>query len=194
MEGRRGAAAWRSALRVRAHCVTLTLRLRREACNWSRALSATPLSGSPSIAALRIARRNTSDFDTFQRCANASSVFTDSTSSEYVDLMVCVAMWVMYCRTQAASILLGIRRKGNPRLRCMPERVQVGFHACDQPQVEHVANQSRKLFSFNAGKTEAIRSKSLSWCSRVVLDCMAHAAIKQSAVERTVTPRCRQSR
>lgn len=99
------------------------------------------LSGSHSIATLRMARRSTSDFDTFQRWANASRVFTDSTSSEYVDLMVCAAMRIMYCCPQVASILLDIEGKDNLGLRLIPQRVQVGFHACYQPHVERVTNQ-----------------------------------------------------
>ena len=43
-----------------------------------------------------MARRNTSDFDTFQRRANASNARTESTSSEYVDLIVVMAIIEIY--------------------------------------------------------------------------------------------------
>ena len=63
----------------------------------ARASDAAPANASPPaagcrLASLRMARRSASDFDTCQRRARSSSARTDSTSSEYVDLMVGVAM------------------------------------------------------------------------------------------------------
>ena len=95
--------ARRSAFCSRAHWGTSTLRSRREVCNRSRVPRDAPSPGSPPVAAIRMARRNTSDFDTFQRCANASSTLTDSTSSEYVDLIVIMAIATAASISRAAK-------------------------------------------------------------------------------------------
>ena len=102
-------AAWRSCLTSCSHRVRLTLRSRREACNRSRDPVGV-LPGPASLAAIRRARRNTSDFDTFQWRANVSSNRTDSRSSEWVDLMFLVDISVVYGRNSATSISGGIGR------------------------------------------------------------------------------------
>lgn len=75
-------AAYRSARASRAHCEISTLRSRNEACNRSRAASFELSSSLSSFAAIRMARRNTSDSGTLHLLANSSSLRTDSTSSE----------------------------------------------------------------------------------------------------------------
>ena len=75
-------AALRSARASRAHWEISTLRSRNEACNRSRAASFELSSSLSSFAAIRMARRNTSDFGTPHLLANSSSRRTDSTSSE----------------------------------------------------------------------------------------------------------------
>ena len=109
MEGTRRAAVRRSSFNSCAHCVTSTLRSRREACNLSRALSVVLLPGDSSLTTSSIARRNTSDLETFQCCDNVSSARTDSTSSEYVDFLVVVAMCIVYGLPQAKSIFRAFR-------------------------------------------------------------------------------------
>ena len=54
-------------------------------------------------------RHNTSDFDTSQRRADSSSVGTDSTPSEQVDLMVCTAMSLADAQTLAEKDPPGAR-------------------------------------------------------------------------------------
>ena len=67
-----------------------------------------------------MARRSTSDFETFQRCANASSTRTDSTSSEYVDLIVIVAiLQIIYGHSHRCVNLPG----GQSTLKSQPNRV-----------------------------------------------------------------------
>ena len=102
-----GGVSSRSQARKRqapAHWETSTLRSRREVCNRSRVSRDAPSPGFPPVAAIRMARRNTSDFDTSQRCANASSTRTDSTSSEYVDLIVVMAISQCMAISTAVSI------------------------------------------------------------------------------------------
>lgn len=92
LKGNLRAAARRSVRRSRAHCETSNLRSRTEACSRWRAASFALPSSFSSLAAIRMARRNTSDFGTSHFRASASSARTDSTSRKHVNLTFAVAM------------------------------------------------------------------------------------------------------
>jgi hypothetical protein len=85
-EARRSERTWR---RQRSAAVDVSF---SERCNTSSAVVGSAAPGSRTSAAIRIARRNASDFDTRQRWAIESSLRTLSTSSEYVDLIVVMAI------------------------------------------------------------------------------------------------------
>ena len=73
-------------------------------------------------ASLRIALRSASDFETFQRRANPSSVRTVPTSREYVDLIVMTAMPFTVWPYQAVRRIVAILRPPSPD--CRPTRFE----------------------------------------------------------------------
>ena len=73
-------------------------------------------------ASLRIALRSASDFETFQRRANPSSVRTVPTSREYVDLIVMTAMPFTVWPYQAVRRIVAVLRPRSPD--CRPTRFE----------------------------------------------------------------------